>query len=294
MQQLDIFADGRDRMLVNALADSLAAADLPAARVASDALRNEFPDDRHLAPAAALIGALADEAAAAGIPLPDAAAAVAAGERLDATLRPAALAVLGGEAAARWCVSRWQALARRARSLPFDPAQPEGHAAALWLRGEAWSDAAAAVEGIVSWRRIPAPLAWMIEARCRLGRLDDSWELLAELAWMVPGRFADLLPRLADPLPRRLAKAFDAHFEGQGDTSDLAWFPAWVLVEQPALAAPLSRAQPGRHDEPERAMRLLVELIGLERQGRQHDLVARRRALRDLHPALYALYLARR
>lgn len=292
MQQLDIFADSRDRMLVNALADALAAGDLAAARAASDALHDEFPADRHLAPAAALIDALDDEAAR--TPLPSAPAAVAAAERLDTVLQPAALAVLGRDATARWCAARWQTLAQRARNLPFDPAQPEGHAAALWLRGEAWSEAAAAAEAIASWRRIPSPLAWMIEARCRLGRLDDSWELLAELAWMAPGRFADLLPRLADPLLRRLAKAFDAQFEGQGDASDLAWFPAWVLVEQPALAAPLSRAQPGRHDAPERAMRLLVELIGLERQGRQPDLVARRRALRDLNPALYALYLARR
>ncbi|SCK08316.1 hypothetical protein VAR608DRAFT_0233 [Variovorax sp. HW608] len=37
-------------------------------------------------------------------------------------------------------------------------------------------------------------------------------------------------------------------------------------------------------------MRLLLELLGLERQGRHHDVVERRKALRDTHPSLYAAY----
>jgi hypothetical protein len=41
-------------------------------------------------------------------------------------------------------------------------------------------------------------------------------------------------------------------------------------------------------------MRLLVELIGLERQGRHHDVVERRRALRDMHGILYGAYMKAR
>jgi hypothetical protein len=39
--------------------------------------------------------------------------------------------------------------------------------AALYLRGAVWAQAAQAVERIASWRRIPQPLEWMVQARWR-------------------------------------------------------------------------------------------------------------------------------
>ena len=88
--------------------------------------------------------------------------------------------------------------------------------------------------------------------------------------------------------------SFDANFEGQGEVRDLAWFPAWVLTEKPVLARQLGEAQRCLHTAPEQAMRLMLELLGLERQGRHHDVVARRKALRDAHPSLYAAYMKTR
>ena len=67
-----------------------------------------------------------------------------------------------------------------------------------------------------------------------------------------------------------------------------------MLTQKPALANALGGAQRSLDSAPEQAMRLLLELLGLERQGRQHDVVARRKLLRDLHPSLYAAYLAAR
>jgi len=49
-----------------------------------------------------------------------------------------------------------------------------------------------------------------------------------------------------------------------------------------------------RSTAPERAFRTLVELLGLERQGRQRDIIERRKTLRDLHPSLYAAYMRTR
>jgi len=41
-------------------------------------------------------------------------------------------------------------------------------------------------------------------------------------------------------------------------------------------------------------MRVLLELLGLERQGRQRDVIERRKTLRGLHAGLYAAYMASR
>ena len=142
MQQLDIFADSRDRVLLNTLADALVQGDRAAAHAAMAALRSEFPDDRQLGPATVLIDALDGEALAAHSPVADAVAALAARRPIDTLLHDAARTVLGREAAPHWLTIRWLALARRARALPFDPACTEAHAAALWLQGRAWAEAA--------------------------------------------------------------------------------------------------------------------------------------------------------
>jgi hypothetical protein len=53
----------------------------------------------------------------------------------------------------------------------------------------------------------------------------------------------------------------------------------------------LTLAQPGQHSAPEQAMRLLLEMLGLERQGRQREAVAKRQHLGELHPSLLKCFL---
>lgn len=144
------------------------------------------------------------------------------------------------------------------------------------------------------WRRIPAPLAWMVQARLQLYGLQATWGMLAELAWLSPRRLDEVVRHAVDPSLQQLTRKFEASFEGSGEPGDLAWFPAWVLTERPALAATLALAQPSQHSAPEKAMRVLIELLGLERQGRHHDVVARRKILRDIPPSLYAEYMKTR
>lgn len=178
--------------------------------------------------------------------------------------------------------------------MAFRPDHNEEHAAPLWLRAGDWKATAEAVQRIESWRRIPAPLAWMVRARLQLYGLQATWGMLAELAWLSPRRLDELVGHACDPPLQQLVRKFESSFDGTGDASDLAWFPAWVLTQRPALAAHLALAQPSQHSAPEKALRVMIELLGLERQGRHHDVVARRKTLRDLHASLYAAYMLAR
>ena len=310
-EQLDIFAHSRDVMLRNDVLHALERRDAAAAGAAWRVLADAYPADPDLAPLDLLARTLAQPCDA---PLPDHDALVHERHRLTHDLASAAQRALGTAGAEPWLRPMWQALARRCAALPFQTSRPDDHATALWLRGAHWAQAAQAVQGIESWRRIPAPLAWMVEARCRLGELDACWALVAELAWLAPGRLAALLRRPIDPLLARLHAKFerswdggingsvdgsingsvDCSINGLGDAGDLPWFPAWVLTHTPALAPHLALAQPSQHTDAERGMRLLLDLLSLERQGRHNDLVQRRRALRDLHAPLYATYMATR
>lgn len=290
-EQLDLFAHSRDVMLRNDALRALERHDAGAASAALRALADAFPDDPYLPCIEVQARALARQGRA---PLASHDALALERDALEQVVAPAARQALGPDPGKVWLRPLWRSLAERSAGLSFLASRAEDHAATLWLRAEDWTEAMHAVEQIESWRRIPAPLAWMAEARCQAGRLDESWALLAELAWLAPARLDALLRRLDDPLLGRLHKAFGALFEGSGEASDLAWFPAWVLIDKPALAPRLALAQPCQHGAAERGMRLVLELLGLERQGRHHDLVQRRRALRDLQAQLYTIYMATR
>ena len=289
--QLDIFADSRDVMLRNDVLDAVHRRHAGDAREARQRLADEFPDDASLPGLAALIEVLEEGVAT---PFTTHATLAAACARLNDEVEPAARRLLGDAAGRAWMVPWWRAVAQRAAGVPFRADVCDHHAAPVWLRAGDWEAARHAVEGIVSWRRIPAPLAWMAEARYHTDGLEPVWPLLTELAWLSPGRFAALSQRLADMSLDALRRKFDANFDGSGQTADLAWFPAWVMTEKPGLAPLLREAQPSRQTAPERATRLLLQILSLERQGNQHELVERRKVLRELHVGLYATYMRTR
>jgi hypothetical protein len=295
--QLDIFADSHEVMLRNDLLQALQRRDASAARQAASELARESPADALLAPAQLMQQALLDADAPPSGP-DDAQRLADARHHLRAVLVPAARAALGDADGRAWLVPLWCDLARRHAQRPWNPALPDDHAAPLWLAAGAWAQAEQAVARIASWRRIPLPLAWMTEARYRLADVDAVWPLLAELAWLAPRRLRTLLDTLADPLLQRLCRRFELDFEPGAQMTDgnetLAWWPAWVLTQTPALAPQLAQAEPGQAGAAERGLRLMVELLGLERQGRHHDVVARRKALRDLCAPLYAACMATR
>ena len=142
----------------------------------------------------------------------------------------------------------------------------------------------------------------MTQAKLHLYGLQASWAVLAELAWLSPKRLEALIQASPDPTLQGLKDQFEARFEPGFDAPsdpvnpalELAWFPAWVLTERPHVAAYLAQAQASQYCAPEQAMRLLVNLLGLERQGRHNDIVRLRKDLRDLNPWLYREYMKTR
>lgn len=287
--QLDLFEHSRDVMLRNDAIDALARHEPRAARAACERLAEERPADEALPALRALVEGVEGLGGAA---IEDHDALARAWRAVEA-LRAPCERVFRAQAC-QWLAPLWEDLAARARNLPLRADAAPEHAAPLWLAAGNWSAAARATEAIESWRRIPAPLAWMIEARLHLLGLQACWPLVAELGWLAPARLDALLHRSREPMLAALVQAFDERFEGAGDTADAAWFAAWVLTERPEVAEQAGAAWPARHEAPERAFRTLLELIRLERQGRQREIVERRKALRELHPALFAAYMKTR
>ena len=289
--QLDFFNDSHNVSLRNDVILALQRGDVSAAQHAWETLDKHHPQDDCLVGLLLLIVALAERT-----PAPFQSHAALRTKRLaliDKTT-PAALHSLGHATAVPWLQQRWQELAERAAALPFRAGHDEDHAAPLWLQARQWQAAADAVARIESWRRIPAPLSWMLQARLQLQGLLPNWGLLAELAWLAPRRLETVVQHTGEPILQALVRKFEENFEGAGDADDLAWLPAWVLTERPALAPALTQAQASQHTPPEQAMRVMLELLDLERQGRQREVIDQRKTLRGLNGALYAAYMATR
>lgn len=311
-QQLDIFNDSRDVMLRNDLVQAFQAYDVAGAQAAVDKLHCEYPDDPMLADASVLLRAVQARSSP----------ATSIGFCQHADLRRHRLALLDilAPAAHRWMDARtaqtwlhpfWLDLIARSNALVFRADAEQDHVAWMWLHLQDWQSCADQVAQIESWRRIPAPLSWMAQAKLHTHGLRAAWPLLAELVWLAPQRLPALAAAAPAPQLGRLMEQFESAWDDldapaitQCATVKIAvkeasirawsWFPAWVLTAQPQHAPDLAQAQPGQHTPPEQAMRLLINLLGLEHQGRHHDLVKQRKSLRDLHAGLYAAYMASR
>ena len=284
--QLDIFEHSRDVVLRNAAIDALRQRNPRACAQAVAALAAECGADP-LLPAFSLLceklhspisKAIARELASAML------------RELDDAVAPAAQAVFGKGARA-WLSPLCAEFAAAIADFSFDPSHESLHATPLLLRAERWLDASACIEAIASWRRQPAPLAWMTEAKCRIAGFDAMMPLLAELAWMAPPRAQALAPRLELPALDRLLRDFDEWFEAEGTPDDFAWFPAWTLIADSRLGECLRLSQIGANTRAERCARIVLDLLLFERQGRHAELVEGRRKLRELHPALFARYM---
>ncbi len=284
--QLDIFEHSRDVISRNAAIDALRQRDAAACARAVVALGAEYGADPLLPAPGVLCGRL-------HTPVPNPIAREAAIEILRETegvVVPAADEVFGKGAQA-WRAALWAELAAAISNFPFDSGREALHVAPVLLRAGRWMDAAAHIENMESWRRQPAPLAWMIKARCRSSGFDAIWPLLAELAWMDSRRAQTLASPLALPELDRLLRGFDAEFEGEDTPDDFAWSPPWALNADRRRAQGLRLAQNGANTGPERCARIVLGLLALERQGRHAEIVEGRRKLREEHPALFARYM---
>ena len=249
--QLDIFEHSRDVVLRNAAMDALRERDTGACAQAVATLAAEYSTD----PLLPALGLLCEKLRS---PTPNPIsreAAIAILQETRDTIAAAAHNVFG-RAAQEWLSPLWAELAAAIAKYPFDSGNESLHSAPLLLHAGRWADAAGRIESIDSWRRQPAPLAWMIEARCRLGGFDAIWPLLAEL---------DLAGDDGECLLR--------------------------LIADGRLAEGLRLAQDSAHTLPESCARVVLGLLALEHQGRHVELVENRRRLRDAHPSLFERYM---
>lgn len=295
-QQLDLFLDSREVTLINEVIAALCAHDGERAAQCIARLRAEAPAQRDLAAFESLHAFLTRflqslrEADYSGL-RPELIAALR--ELLDTRVTP--LAMVLGNAAGGFLRLIWRLLAGAAVQ-PFDPEQPELHAADLFLRAQAYDALEAAANSIVGHSTDRAVLRWRAIARYRLVGLQGARLPIFRLAWYAEDTLPELLKTLADPLLDHDWRAFQAEVE----ELDASWFPAWYFLAHPQSASDLGaqlaqdNADMGAGIPAQQACLLLPRILDLEKQGLSRALVDLRARLRAADARFFAAYMRSR
>ena len=279
-RQLDLFRDSGRALAFNDLGDALQARDGERATRERERLVALAPDHPGVAQAATLIAAL--EA-----PPPD--GTERAIERLDHLERDwlrAASALLGARGRdflAPW----WQEVGQALAGAVFDPEHPKRHASWAWRQCREWRAVLSTVRAVPDHANHPVLVARLAEAHHALHERTTAVEHWFALCRLAPAEFARHVRAPGFP-DRAMAEAWHEAEDSDALEEDLTaeWFPAWMLIAEPGLA----RAVPAiaETDGPARAFNLVR---GLRLADSEAKLVALRRALKALHPGLFASYM---
>jgi hypothetical protein len=289
-KQLDLFIDGRDAFLVHEVVTSLVARDADRAALGLVRLRIEHPSHPDL-PA---LGLLVDHLCARPVVPATHATLAASVEAIERDVTLAARRVLGTHAAP-FLRPSWEALAATAAGLPFDETYPRAHSAWIGQHYDDWSLVCEAIEAEADWLSTPVLRYWQGLARHHLGEPDAAIRLWLPLCWMDGALFARHAPALPSATLREAWETFErlVPFEDFLNESPdaTAWFPAWLLVRRRNLARLFRAGDIPDAGAASHVFAALLVLVPLESRGLTDELVAQRRALRQLSPAFFRYYM---
>ncbi|NNM52006.1 MAG: hypothetical protein HKM02_07245 [Pseudomonadales bacterium] len=276
-QQLDLFIDTQSSQLLNRILDGLLAYNTDAASLALRQLKVMSPEDPVLPDLQILME---------GLELRD----VDLRENFihgQSVIQPLADRWFKHDSM-RWMASYWKLLASHSLSslvsvadLPLN----ELHPASLFLRAGAYQSARDTIAALPGWWQQRVTLDWMLSSLLQERSLDTAWSLVFELAWLCP---ETCISRIESSSITRLKDAhndFEMQLPAESE-QDTVWFPAWMLLREPALL-PLVKTtryppQASWGQAFETTMNMLTDSI----KGKNSTPDQYRRQLQSLHPGL--------
>jgi len=295
MRQLDLFHDSTRTIVLNVLREAIVARNALEAGITFERLLNLDPGHEMASDAGTLIAILetpAPEGPDEGIEWLHA---------LEQEWRPAAVRLLGTGDGRDFLAPVWRCIGEALGPRPFEPVHPERHPSWAYLQGQDWEnlkrsvlgvpehETTRSVLGVPEHETTPVLLARLAEAEYRLGDRTRAIEHWFALCWRAPAVLRGLVDDPDFPDADVAAAWNAAQDQDVEPVLSPEWFPAWMLLQEPSLAARL--APSGKNDGPRRAFDLVYDLL-TNRVSDAHGIVLRRE-LKALHPALLTAYLNR-
>ena len=277
--QMDLFFDNPVVTLTTGIASALIAADAPEAARLLDALYAKEPNHPDL-PA---FDRLLESLERLHQPVTDARELLA----FITAVTPFARRLLG-TGARDLLVPLWRHLAEALRALPYSPQEPVLHASHAWTQAQAWEEARASVLAEPEWWR-HAPLGLrLVESSLRRRRRIEALSAWFQLCWQTPAEVGDAVEKLRwSDIHARWQQFLDSG----DDALHVSEFPAWLMLQEPALVRQLPIDLPTGSSPAEEHYRLIHRWVSARAAGRQAEDLALRKQVKERQPVLFARLL---
>lgn len=286
--QLDMFFHSPAVVLANSIAEALAGRDAAGARQQLDKLYREAPNHPELAAFDRLLAALCR----CEQPVVD-----LAGEMADLqTVAPVARQLLGS-CSRDYLVPLWRRLLVPLDGRGFSAEEPLLHASYVLAQVQDWPGVSAAVQAQSAWWEHAELCRRLVESGCRRGDRVESLTAWYYLCWLHPESALASLTA-GDPPDRGIHASWQCFLEFEDslppeERVGIEDFPAWLLLHEPGLARALPSAFEVDVRETQQAFHLAQCLSLAQGSANGAGDLELRRALLDLHPALFRYFKSR-
>ncbi len=277
--QMDLFFDNPVVALTTGIANALAAADALEATRLLDALYGKQPNHPDLAGFDRLLEAFARMER----PVTDCRELLEFMTGVTSTARR-----LLGARARNLLVPLWRHLAESVRALPYSPEEPRLHASYAWSQAQDWQAVKSSVLAEPQWWQ-QAPLGLrLVESALRRRQRAEALSAWFQLCWHTPEKAGEAVETLRGTDIHALWQRF---LDCEDEAFAAGDFPAWLLLQEPALARQLpAELSPGNTATQEH-YRLVHRWLAARAAGREAQDLALRRQLKERQPALFASLL---
>ena len=272
--QLDLFFDNQPSTVLGELKKALADARIEDAELLLEKLYQLSPRHSRLNDAEALLDAARLPTQA----MDDPAGVLARVEALEPLARD-----FFGDTAQAYLHPLWTCLAEALDAGRFDPELPQLHPSLAWSRIGRWDRVVESIVNLSDHASHPVLVERLIRARLNLDRWQAALPVLFGFCRDFPDDALDFLDRADHPV---LRNECDAFFDADEDP-DPAWFPAFMLAGNPAVAREDWNGLSGDKRPATRACLVLSEL------ARNPECTERALELARLNPMVHARWKAR-
>ncbi len=282
--QMDLFFDNPVVALTNGISRALSARNLAESHRQLDRLYVQAPNHPDLASFDQLLSTLENLSR----PVDDCAARLA----LLTAITPKARHLLG-PGARDYLSPVWRQLADALAGRNFAPADPNLHRSFALGQAQDWAAVGESILGEPDWWSHATLCVRLADSAFRRRRRIEALTAWCHLCWTAPGEADGLVHRLRQPDLNLLWQSFrdseeDAAQSGLSQsTLEAGDFPAWLLLQEPALARQLPVDLPRGETPAQDRYRCVHRWVHAHHGHRQQEEMALRRSLQQSHPVLF-------
>jgi hypothetical protein len=179
----------------------------------------------------------------------------------------------------------WQQLASALAAVAFNPAEPNLHRSFALCQAQDWAALSDCVQRELNWQSYAPLCLRVVEGAFHRRRRAEALATWCHVCWRAPASTSEAVTRLRQPELTSLWNRFQDEEEPLTEVD----FPAWLLIQEPALVLQLAEDLPSGDTVAEVQYTAVHRCLSARRARRQEEELKQRRVLQVSNPALFQL-----